>query len=78
MNFWLMNAILLRYRYLDSSAVRGSWIYRVLDCDGEGKKSVLCQSFVEVETASEQKTQAVRTFTLVVIVFSPYTSVFVL
>jgi len=39
-----------RYRYTDPSTTPGSWVYRVQDCDNAGKKTVLCQSFVEVQT----------------------------
>lgn len=39
-----------KYRYTDPSTTPGSWVYRVQDFDVAGKKTVLCQSFVEVET----------------------------
>lgn len=47
-----------RYRYTDPSTAGGSWIYRVTDCDAEGETSVLCQCFVEVQTDTENKQQA--------------------
>ena len=46
-----------KYVYTDPSSAAGSWIYRVQDCDDSGKKSVLCQCFVEVQTESENKAQ---------------------
>jgi hypothetical protein len=51
-----------RYRYTDPSTAGGSWIYRVRDCDAAGEGTVLCQCFVEVQTASESKFQAVSFF----------------
>jgi hypothetical protein len=48
-----------RYRYTDPSSARGSWIYRVKDCDGSTEGNVLCQCFVEVQTESETKSQGV-------------------
>ncbi len=39
-----------KYRYTDPSTTPGSWVYRVQDSDVAGKKTVLCQSFIEVET----------------------------
>lgn len=47
-----------RYRFTDPSTGSGSWIYRVKDCDNDGKQNVLCQCFVEVQTESESKSQA--------------------
>lgn len=46
-----------RYGYTDPQSSAGSWVYRIQDCDAEGKKSVLCQCFVEVTTDSENKAQ---------------------
>ena len=46
-----------KYVYTDPSSAAGSWIYRVQDCDDTGKKNVLCQCFVEVQTESENKAQ---------------------
>ena len=49
-----------RYRYIDPSTGSGSWIYRVRECDKTtGLNNVLCQCFVEVESAGESKFQAV-------------------
>lgn len=47
-----------RYKYSDPSTAAGSWIYRVQDCNGTGELNVLCQCFVEVQTASESKGQS--------------------
>ena len=46
-----------KYVYTDPSSAAGSWIYRVQDCDEDGKMNVLCQAFVEVQTESENKAQ---------------------
>lgn len=46
-----------RYKYTDPSASEGSWIYRVQDVDAKGKKNVLSQCFVEVQTENESKSQ---------------------
>lgn len=46
-----------KYVYTDPSSAAGSWIYRVQDCDEDGKMNVLCQCFVEVQTESENKAQ---------------------
>jgi len=51
--------ILVRYKYTDPSTSSGSWIYRVRDCDATGAQKVIAQCFVEVQSATEQKTQAV-------------------
>lgn len=42
--------------------ILGSWIYRIMDCDSNDKKDMLCQCFVEVVTETESKSQGVRTF----------------
>lgn len=54
-----------KYRYVDPTAAAGSWVYRVQDCDARGKKNVLCQCFVEVETESDSKQTAVVAIGLV-------------
>jgi hypothetical protein len=41
--------------------ILGSWIYRIMDCDSNDKKDMLCQCFVEVVTETESKSQGVRT-----------------
>jgi hypothetical protein len=43
------------YRYLDTGASVGGWVYRVTECDNNGKESDLCQCLVEVQTEDEQK-----------------------
>ena len=43
------------YMYLDDSIpYPGTWVYRVLDCDDNGKMTSVCQKLVEVESQSEQ------------------------
>jgi hypothetical protein len=53
-----------RYRYTDPSSAKGSWIYRVKDLDNKGESNILCQCFVEVQTESDTKSQAVRSYYL--------------
>jgi hypothetical protein len=43
------------YRYLDTTSTPGGWVYRVSECDNNGKESDLCQCLIEVQTESEQK-----------------------
>eukprot|EP00599_Poterioochromonas_sp_BG-1_P011354 CAMPEP_0173156482 /NCGR_PEP_ID=MMETSP1105-20130129/14849_1 /TAXON_ID=2985 /ORGANISM="Ochromonas sp., Strain BG-1" /LENGTH=206 /DNA_ID=CAMNT_0014073351 /DNA_START=313 /DNA_END=929 /DNA_ORIENTATION=+ len=50
-----------RYRYIDPSTAKGSWIYRVKDCDVSGSQNTLCQCFVEVQTEEESKFQGALT-----------------
>lgn len=49
----------VRYRYQDNTSAAGSWIYRIMDCDSNDKRDMLCQCFVEVVTESESKSQGV-------------------
>eukprot|EP01039_Chlorochromonas_danica_P001271 gene1271-1387_t len=56
-----------RYRYTDPSTSGGSWIYRIKDVDSSGNINVLCQSFVEVQTAQESKSQLVAGIALVAV-----------
>lgn len=43
------------YRYLDSTATPGGWVYRISEEDNMGNEADVCQALVEVETADEQK-----------------------
>lgn len=43
------------YRYLDSTATPGGWVYRISECDNAGVESDLCQCLVEVQTEEEQR-----------------------
>ncbi|KAL7535894.1 hypothetical protein ACHAXR_008022 [Thalassiosira sp. AJA248-18] len=43
------------YRYLDSTATPGGWVYRISEEDNYGNEADVCQCLVEVETADEQK-----------------------
>ena len=43
------------YRFLDTSATPGGWVYRVSECDNSGKEADLCQCFIDVQTEDEQK-----------------------
>jgi hypothetical protein len=43
------------YRYLDSTATPGGWVYRISEEDNMGNEADVCQCLVEVETADEQK-----------------------
>lgn len=43
------------YRYLDSTAAPGGWVYRISEEDNLGNEADVCQCLVEVETEDEQK-----------------------
>lgn len=43
------------YRYLDSDAGPGGWVYRISEVDNDGNESDLCQRLVEVQTEEEQR-----------------------
>ena len=43
------------YRYLDSTATPGGWVYRISEEDNMGNEADVCQALVEVETADEQQ-----------------------
>jgi len=43
------------YRYLDTTSTPGGWVYRISECDNNGKEADLCQCLVEVQTEEEQK-----------------------
>eukprot|EP01082_Thalassiosira_pseudonana_P003277 g3192.t1 g3192 contig12:1601224-1602210(+) len=43
------------YRYLDSTATPGGWVYRVSEEDSMGNQADICQCLVEVQTEDEQK-----------------------
>jgi len=43
------------YRYIDSNAAPGGWVYRITECDNYGTESDLCQCLVEVQTPDEQR-----------------------
>mmetsp|Transcript_22010 Transcript_22010/g.47846 ORF Transcript_22010/g.47846 Transcript_22010/m.47846 type:complete len:295 (-) Transcript_22010:64-948(-) len=43
------------YRYLDSTATPGGWVYRISEEDNLGNEADVCQCLVEVETEEEQK-----------------------
>lgn len=44
------------YRYLDTSLPSaGGWVYRVTECENNGRESDICQCLVEVQTAEEQR-----------------------
>ena len=43
------------YRYLDTSATPGGWVYRISECDINGNEADLCQCLIEVQTEEEQK-----------------------
>lgn len=43
------------YRYLDSTASLGGWVYRISEEDNFGNEADVCQCLVEVESDDEQK-----------------------
>mmetsp|Transcript_8126 Transcript_8126/g.15298 ORF Transcript_8126/g.15298 Transcript_8126/m.15298 type:complete len:275 (+) Transcript_8126:98-922(+) len=43
------------YRFLDTAATPGGWVYRITECDNSGNQADLCQCLVEVQTEEEQR-----------------------
>lgn len=43
------------YRFTDTASTPGGWVYRVSECDKNGKEADLCQCLIEVQTEEEQK-----------------------
>jgi hypothetical protein len=43
------------YRYLDTTAAPGGWVYRISEADSYGNEADVCQCLVEVETEDEAK-----------------------
>ena len=43
------------YRYLDTTATYGGWVYRISECDTMGNEADMCQALVDVQTEAEQK-----------------------
>lgn len=43
------------YRFLDDTAGPGNWVYRVTECEKDGRESDICQCLVEIQTEEEQK-----------------------
>lgn len=43
------------YRFLDTSAAPGSWVYRISEVDLDGKENDVCQCLVDVQTEEEQR-----------------------
>lgn len=43
------------YRFLDTTAGPGGWVYRISEADNFGNEADVCQCLVEVETEDEQK-----------------------
>ena len=43
------------YRYLDTTASPGGWVYRISEVDSEGKENDVCQCLVDVQTEEEQR-----------------------
>jgi hypothetical protein len=42
------------YVYLDDTAAPGTWVYRIVDCDTQGRRAAICQKLVEIDSQSEQ------------------------
>ena len=46
------------YSFLDDTVPdTGTWVYRIVDCDDNGRMSGICQKLVEVESKGEQQAQ---------------------
>ena len=43
------------YRYLDDSVSPGGWVYRVTECENNGRENDICQTLIDVQTAEEQR-----------------------
>jgi hypothetical protein len=55
------------YRYLDTTAEPGGWVYRITECDNQGTENDICQCLVEVQTEGEQKAALVAAVGIVVL-----------
>mmetsp|Transcript_13628 Transcript_13628/g.27159 ORF Transcript_13628/g.27159 Transcript_13628/m.27159 type:complete len:293 (+) Transcript_13628:153-1031(+) len=55
------------YRYMDTSAGPGGWVYRISEVDNKGAESDLCQCLVEIQTAGEKTAGLVAGVGIVVI-----------
>jgi len=54
------------YRYLDTTATPGGWVYRISECDNSGNEADLCQCLVEVQTQEEQQAALIAAAGIVV------------
>lgn len=54
------------YRYLDSTATPGGWVYRISESDTSGNEADLCQCLVEVQTQEEQQAAVIAAAGIVV------------
>lgn len=43
------------YRYLDTTAGEGGWVYRITESDNSGVQNDVCQCLVEVQSPEEQR-----------------------
>mmetsp|Transcript_34249 Transcript_34249/g.38983 ORF Transcript_34249/g.38983 Transcript_34249/m.38983 type:complete len:268 (+) Transcript_34249:115-918(+) len=55
------------YRYLDTSVVPGGWVYRVTECDNNGREFDICQCLVELQTKEEEIGAFVAAATIVLL-----------
>ena len=55
------------YRYLDTTATPGGWVYRITECEPSGVESDICQCLVEVQTEEEQKGAIIAAVGIVVL-----------
>mmetsp|Transcript_27838 Transcript_27838/g.32478 ORF Transcript_27838/g.32478 Transcript_27838/m.32478 type:complete len:278 (+) Transcript_27838:101-934(+) len=55
------------YRFLDTSSTPGGWVYRISECDNNGKEADLCQCLVEVQTEDEQRAALIAGVGIVVV-----------
>jgi len=66
------------YRYLDTTASPGGWVYRVSECDSNGNEADLCQCLVDVQTEDEQKAGLFAAVGIVVVGIAAVTAGFLL
>jgi len=58
------------YRYLDTTASPGGYIYRITEVDNSGNESDLSQCLVEIQTDEEQRNAVIAAVGIVVIAIS--------
>lgn len=55
------------YRFLDTSVSPGGWVYRVTECEKNGRENDICQALVEVQTEEEQKGAVIAAVSIAVL-----------
>mmetsp|Transcript_6032 Transcript_6032/g.16893 ORF Transcript_6032/g.16893 Transcript_6032/m.16893 type:complete len:270 (-) Transcript_6032:23-832(-) len=55
------------YRYLDTNVSPGGWVYRITECEKNGRENDICQALVEVQTEEEQKGAVIAAVSIAVL-----------